>query len=87
MNGWMIFQTEYFLISPSSTVEIPRLRAQRRFVMPVKTGIQVRLRTMFKERLDSASAGMTGIVSVKIQKLLGRSIGVLTRSSKRKGDE
>ena len=34
-------------------VEIPRLQAKRKFVMPANAGIQVRLRFNFKDRLDS----------------------------------
>jgi len=34
-------------------VEIFRLQAKRKFVMPVKTGIQVRLWISFRDRLDS----------------------------------
>jgi hypothetical protein len=33
---------------------------KKEFVMPVKTGIQVRFRFNFRNPLDPASAGMTG---------------------------
>jgi len=41
-----------WLMSLSGMLEIYRLQARRKFVMPVKTGIQVRLRTTFKNCLD-----------------------------------
>jgi hypothetical protein len=41
------------LISLSWMVEIPRLQATRRFVMPAKAGIHLRARCKAKEKLDS----------------------------------
>jgi hypothetical protein len=41
------------LMSLSGMVEIPRLQAKRRFVMPAKAGIHLRARCKAKENLDS----------------------------------
>ena len=49
----------FLLVSHSGMVEIPRLQAKRRFVMPANTGIQIRSRFEYKNRWIQACAGMT----------------------------
>jgi hypothetical protein len=56
-------------------VEIPRLQANRGFVMPANAGIQVRSRSKFKNRLDSGFRRKDGMI-VDFQSTAFKSLGL-----------